>query len=177
MSKHKTLEDYPSIEAKTRTLLYRNMNNEPVKLEVLRSRIILIDNRYFPAPEYPVWGSPFAAVGTVVGIHSSDRILVRWDNGEKAVLHAKSLAMYEDSSPRGKNDPNQAFKREIAFGQRPDYTRKEPKFTDNFDETMKWDNIEWYEGPEEETIPQDAPPDDDMPDMDDYEVNPDGVPY
>jgi hypothetical protein len=68
---------------------------------------VILTGALVPMPEYPVWGSAHASVGTVYAIMGDRRVHVKWDNGEHNSFNILNLSMY---STLLSTDPNRSFR-------------------------------------------------------------------
>lgn len=75
-------------------------------------RVILIPNNFHPEPGYPVYGSDYSDVGTVVEIDKRHvSIRVEWDQGALTNFSPGYIDLYDDYvTMLSKPDPNRAFK-------------------------------------------------------------------
>lgn len=78
-------------------------------------RVILV-YKYIPGPSYPVWGSEYECVGTIVELTTKNRrVRVEWDNGNRYEYPAVALDRVDSTvlDHRGKPavlNPNKAFR-------------------------------------------------------------------
>ena len=94
---------------------------------------VILTYKYIAGNSYPVWGSKFECIGTIIEIKkNAGRIRVEWDNGKKYDYPASTLSLADTSilDQSGKPavpNPNQAFR----LHKRGSMDRlKEPKWND-----------------------------------------------
>ncbi len=75
-------------------------------------RVILIPNNFHPEPGYPVYGSNYTDVGTVVEVDTRHvSIRVKWDQGATTSFSPGYIDLYDDYvAMLSKPDPNRSFK-------------------------------------------------------------------
>ncbi len=75
-------------------------------------RVVLIPNNFHPEPGYPVYGSNYSDVGTVVEIdRRHESIGVRWDQGTHTHFSPGYIDLHDDYiAMLSKPDPNRSFK-------------------------------------------------------------------
>ncbi len=103
-------------------------------------RVILIPNNFHPEPGYPVYGSDYSDVGTVVEVdrrHVSIR--VKWDQGPLTSFSPGYIDLYDDYvTMLSKPDPNRSFK-----DQKYNRTKKVDMRSGNMDRKVKLSYADW----------------------------------
>lgn len=93
--------------------------NKPYREKIsIGDRVILPkDSRFIAGDRYPIEGSTFECIGTVIHTsHKHDLIKVKWDNGFVLDVNAKDVKRSNKLAKPGKPDPNQAFRKKKNEG-------------------------------------------------------------